>query len=427
MESSDHIFISKLENRVNDVLVSFDGSNPQCMAKLKESIHVQNEESRNMGNSTNSRCRAHPKVHLPFYRNTRSKKATPRKDTQMKTNESMNESSTQETDRQSRIPYKFKRQFKTHLKGRIDGNCTLNPHSKNNKFIFINNLDLLEDTPAKQEITKKDLLSNFSNSCFSPEPSHRRIESRLDDKSSLKVIESIKKNVQKFLIPSVDIERQRFVPTSIIKHNKVAYNNPRYPSFSVPKQRNGAISSDPSFKKTKLDLSRFKGKIRVNTRLQLQEDPDFIDPNVNRCKNNYSVVCTPTVALTSQGILRNDSETKNRTIESREKSVNSATFKLPQLSTRSKRRAKYSTSSARKKLPKCFLMEDDDFESSRKSINLSSKRKSKEESRSKKRKLAQLRISNLADYDTERLLKAQICKKEWNDSLRFGPTGPNCF
>lgn len=252
----------------------------------------------------------------------------------------------------------------------MDGNCTLNPHSKNNKFIFVNNLDFLEDGPIHEGTTKKDLLRNFNNSCLSPNPAHRGEEKRLEEKSSMSAIESMKKNVQKFLISNEAFRGQKLMKDSGFKPEKIQFKIQPYPNFSVPRQRGDLTSSDKTLKRSKFGLSKMRGKLRVNTRLQLKDDPGFIDLNNNRERHNYSVACTPTMDLMKEKKIHGENDVKNRTIESREQSVNSATFKLPQLSTRNRRRAKYSTSSARKKLPKCFLMDEEGRNSSRRSIKM---------------------------------------------------------
>jgi len=274
---------------------------------------------------------------------------------------------------------------------------------------------------VKEEAYQKDIFKNFNSPCISPDSSYRKIDRRVDDKSSMRVIESMKKNMQKFLIPSPNMEEPQFACENATKVERSAFKNHRYPSFSVPKQRSWLISSDKSLKRTKIDLKKLKGKLRVNTRLILRDDPGYLNASENRERHNYSVVNSPTVDLTGHEILKNESEAKNRTIESRDESVNSTTFKLPQLSTRSKRRAKYSTSSARKKLPKCFLMDDDELGSSRKSIKMNYLKESNKVSKFAKKKIEQFRIAKIATNDTGGLLKAQIGQKEWNDSIRFAP------
>ena len=330
----------------NEVLMSFDGSNPQCIKSLHKSIRNLSEDKEHESHRSKSRWRAHPKVNLPFYRNIRSKKKISSKNLPIKRNESINEGSTQETESKKKISenhQSFQQEITASLNGKLNKNESLNQFLPSSKFIFNTNIDFLDENGRKSQNIKRNLMRNFNASNVSPQHSEKKIQ----EIPTQEYIDSMKKNVKKFLLPQSTFGNEKFWVNRMLNPERSHSNPPQSPSFWNQRNENYP-------KKSKFDLRNINEKLRINTRLLERKDDDF-EINFPKERHNYSVACSPTFDLKlGKNEIESTTINPNRTLESREPDVNSDKFKLPQLSTRNKKRIKYFTKSGRKKLPEWF-------------------------------------------------------------------------
>jgi hypothetical protein len=133
------------------------------------------------------------------------------------------------------------------------------------------------------------------------------------------------------------------------------------PSHSVPKQRTFSRFSGLAPINNNYEQARSKNKLKIRTNYHesnIKEEYDHF--TLDRNKNNYSVIHSPSNEIEYTSGTHNFSQhASNRTIDSQTPSNKSECFKLPTLTTRNrKRRNMISNSSARKKIPTCFLMNE---------------------------------------------------------------------
>lgn len=320
------------------------------------------EEIESDSNKSRSRSRPHPKVNLPFYRNSRRKKTIHNRN---KNDESLNESSTQETENTLKNPGSrryLKREFIPPYATKLDTSALNIVMSPQNRFTSINNLDFFNENQRMKETTKRNLFSNFSNSEIIQDNSHRvNLGHESHRIGNLEQINDMKVNIQRFLIKNVPVEPQNVAVKSFMDSDRNFTFQKKNPSQSVPKQRKFNRVAEIVSMINKYEQPRFKAKLKINTnnlKANVKEDFEFF--HQERRNHNYSVINSPTYDIEEIDHKHNRSlHASNLTIEPHTASIKSESFKLPSLSTRNKkRRDMISNSSARKKLPQCFLMNE---------------------------------------------------------------------
>lgn len=320
------------------------------------------EEVESISNNSRSRSRPHPKVNLPFYRNSRRKKTTHNRN---KNDDSLNEGSTQETENTLNNPgsrHYLKREFNPPYATKLDTSVLNIAMSPQNRFASINNLDFFNENQRRKETTKRNLFNNFSNSEITHDSSQNlNLEQESHRIGNLEQINGMKLNIQRFLINNTPAEPQNVEIKNFMDSDRNFTFQKKNPSQSVPKQRKFNRVAEIVSMINKYEQPRFKAKLKINTnnlKSNVKEDFEFF--HQERRNHNYSVINSPTYDLDEINHKHNKSLNKsNLTIEPHTASIKSESFKLPTLSTRNKkRRDMISNSSARKKLPQCFLMNE---------------------------------------------------------------------
>jgi hypothetical protein len=310
--------------------------------------------------------RPHPKVNLPFFRNSRSKKTTTNL---IKYDESLNEDSTQETESNKNKPSSrqyIKWDFNPNFIDKIENVGLKWAVLDQRKVDSINNLDYFSKKMRMKEMTKRNLLANFSNMNISYDNSFKNNQERENHQiNNIEQMKGTKVNIQRFLINKNAAWDQPPVTAKDFMEsgkNFTFYNsNNKNPSHSVPKQRTFSRFSGLVPIINNYEQARSKNKLKILTNYHesnIKEDFDYF--KIDRNKNNYSVIHSPSNGIEDTSGSHNFSQqVSNRTIDSQTPTNKSECFKLPTLTTRNKkRRNMISNSSARKKIPTCFLMNE---------------------------------------------------------------------
>lgn len=356
-----------------NVLVSFDGSTPHWISRSEKSRNMMDSEDSSPCVQSQSKSRLHPRVNLPFFRQARSKK-TGKSKHDHKCEDSVNDGSTQETE--SNINYNISTEHLFRLPARerlLEAPSFLTPNLKlvRNDIILSKKAEIFNNTLHKDMMPKRSLINQFENTGVFD--SNKLRVYNFEDHSNIAannqhIIHAQKANIQRFMLLE-NFCNENPVSIQSLLTKKASSNIPnRIPWVSVPKERR-LLNLNSQFKSKSFKIDNQALKEFVNNRNNHPEDLKMQDSkNSQRVqhellsqsshrRNNSMIADLETSLYASRQAHNNSQQIDHRTLEPDTPTVSSDQFKLPDLSRRSKRRKEMiSKSSARKKLPGCFLL-----------------------------------------------------------------------
>lgn len=387
-----------------------------------------------------SKSRLHPRVNLPFFRQARSKK-TGKSRLDHKCEDSVNDGSTQETE--SNINYNISTEHLFRLPVReklLEAPSFLTPNVKlvRNDIVLSKKAEIFNNTLQKDMMPKRSLVNHFESTGVFDGSKLRMYN--FEDQSNLAaknqhIIHAQKANIQRFLLLE-HFSDENPVSIQSLLTKKASSNIPnRIPCVSVPKERK-PINLHSHFKSKSFKIDNQALKEFVNNRNNHFEDlkmhnsknsqrgqNELLSQSSHRYNNSMLAGLDSSLHASRQAH-NNSQQIDHRTLEPDTPTVSSDHFKLPDLSRRSKRRKEMiSKSSARKKLPGCFLLGEPRKVRSKnrngKTIQVSSRDVYSEQ--------VSPRYPNESGADTRqentkmKLFFNAISKQDWNNTARFAP------